>query len=70
MKLDIDKFNLFLAKQCFTINDLAEKSKVTRQALYNYIAEKRKPKPAIIGRIAKALQVEVEDIIQKRGQER
>ncbi|MEA4815963.1 MAG: helix-turn-helix transcriptional regulator [Lachnospiraceae bacterium] len=67
MKLDVDKMQLEMANSCFTISELAEKSNISRVALRRYITRQGNPKPATIGKIAKALNVQVAEIIVNTG---
>jgi len=64
MKLNKDKLHLAMANACLTIGELAEQSKVSRVALTRFSTGKGNPKPATIGKIAKALNVKVEDLIE------
>lgn len=63
MKLDSQKLLISMANACITITELAEKSKVSRPTLTKFTAGKSNPKPATIGKLAKALNVKVEDLI-------
>lgn len=64
MKLNIDKFNLEMANACISINDLAEKADVSRISIGRFISGKTEPRPATVGKIAKALGCKVEDLIE------
>lgn len=64
MKLDNRKLQLAMAKECITVSELAEKSKVSRVALTRFTTGKSNPKPVTIGKIAKALNVSVESLIE------
>lgn len=63
--MKIAKFNLELAmaNACMTINDLSKKSNVSRVTLTRFISGRCNPKPATLGKIAKALNVKVEELI-------
>lgn len=63
MKININKLLLAMANSCITIGELSNKSGVSRTALNNFTSGKGNPKPATIGKIAKALNVNVEDLI-------
>ena len=65
MKLDRLKLQLAMANACITISELSEQSKVSRPALTRFSTGKTNPKPATIGKIAKALNVKVEDLIER-----
>ncbi len=64
MKINDEKLEIAMANKCMTINQLAAKSGVSRMSLANYTANRRNPKPSTVGKIAKALDVKVEDLIQ------
>jgi transcriptional regulator with XRE-family HTH domain len=54
-----------MANACMTIGELSKKSGVSKTALSNYTTGKSNPKPATLGKIARALNVEVEDLIER-----
>lgn len=63
LKLKIEKYNLLLASKCMTISELSTSSgisTVTLRKLYNGKAGR----PQTIGKIARALNVPVEELIQ------
>lgn len=64
MKIDKDKLLIAIANKCYTINELAEKSKISRNSINAYISGRKNPKPMTVGKIAKVLQVKVEDIVK------
>ena len=63
MKVNIYKLNLAIANQCITVTDLCHKAGIAEVTLRKIRAGERNPKPATIGKIAKALNVNVQDII-------
>ena len=65
MKLDTQKLLIEMANACMTITELAEKSSVSRPALTKITTGKGNPKPVTIGKLAKALGVKVEDLIER-----
>lgn len=65
MKLDTQKLLLGMANACMTITELAEKANVSRPALTRLATGKSNPKPATLGKIARALGVKVEDLIER-----
>lgn len=54
-----------MANACITVNELSVQSEVSRIALSKIMNGKSNPKPVTIGKIAKALNVKVEDIIEE-----
>jgi transcriptional regulator with XRE-family HTH domain len=65
MKLDAKRLNYEMAKACMNMKELSEKSGVSKQTLVAAKAGRRNPKPSTIGKIAKALDVIIDDIIEK-----
>lgn len=66
MLVDVSKFKLELARSCLSIKDLSEKANVSRFTITKINSDKKLPvAPSTIGKIAKALEVEVEDLILK-----
>lgn len=66
VKLDVGKLLLAMANSCMNATELADKSKVSRGTLTKCLSGKSNPRPATIGMIAKALDVSVEDLIERR----
>lgn len=64
MKICKRKMDIVMANACLTINDLQELSGVSRISIGKYINGKVEPKPITVGKIAKALNVPVTDIIE------
>lgn len=58
------KVETFLAKKCMTYSDLSNKSGVSRITIQKVLNNKVEPRPATIGKIAKALNVKVEELIE------
>lgn len=67
MKLNPIKLQLAMAKACVTVGDLAVQSQVSRVALTRFTTGKSNPKPVTIGKIAKALDVTVESLLEMGG---
>lgn len=63
IKLDIKKLLLLQAKSCFNTNELAEKAKIPRTTITNIVHGKRNATPKTIGLLAKALNVDVTELI-------
>ncbi len=64
MKLSVKKLNLLLANQVMPIEELSKKSGVSRQTLARMKAGTQEPRPQTIGKIARALGVKVEDLLE------
>ena len=58
------KLETFLAKECMTYSDLSNKSRVSRITIQKVINNKVEPRPATIGKIAKALGVTIQELIE------
>lgn len=58
-----DRITRFLQKQQMTQKDLAEKAGVTEAAISHYIKGDRSPRAVVLGRIADALEVSLEDLM-------
>ena len=63
MKVNRKKLQLAMANACLNSEDLAVKAEMPRPTLNNAITE-RSVRPATVGKIAKALGVPVEQIIE------
>lgn len=63
IELDIKKLSIAQANACLSVNELAEKSGVTRTCISSLIHKKRNATPKTIGLLAKALNVSVAEII-------
>lgn len=63
MRLNENALDLERAKACITLNDLSIKAKVAKGTIYKGYSDSINP--VAVGRIAKALGVDPEDIIVK-----
>lgn len=63
MRLNRTKIQLLMAKACTTQGALADKAGISRQTL-SAVMNGRSCRPELLGRIAKALEVEPEEIIE------
>lgn len=64
MKINSDNFNLALAKACISLKTLSELSDVNNVTLTRILKGIQEPRPQTIGKIAKALNVEVTELIE------
>ncbi len=64
MKADISKLRLAMARACMNPQDLAKAAEMPPQTV-NGVLRGRSVRPATIGRIARALCVDVAEIIMK-----
>lgn len=58
------KLERLLAKECMTYSDLSSKSEVSRITIQKMVKHKIDPRPATVGKIAKALNVDVVELIE------
>ncbi len=68
MNLDVKALNKELARNCMTWKELSEKSGVSTVTLSRINQGKQDAKPLTVGRIANALNVEIETIIKTEDQ--
>ncbi len=64
MKANREKLNLAMARACMNTQDLAKAAEMPPQTV-NGVIRGRSIRPATIGRIAKALGVDVAEIMEK-----
>ena len=64
MKLDRNKYELALARTCMSVKDLQKKTEMPRATINGAITG-RGARPETIGKIAKALNVDVTEIIEQ-----
>lgn len=64
MNLSKSKVELAMANACMNPYDLCKSTKITYQTYQRVVSKERNCKPATIGKIAKALNVRVEDLIK------
>ena len=64
MKLSSKRVQIQMAEQCMTITELATKAELSRVLIGNCVRGCGNPKPVTIGKIAKALNVPVQEIIE------
>lgn len=63
MKLSREKIDLYRAAKCFSVKDLAEEYGVSRARMHSILGQ-RDVTPLVVGRMARALGVKPEDIIE------
>ena len=64
MKIDNKKLDVAMANAGILLQDLARKANVSTETLRNIRKGTRVPRPTTIGKIARALNVNVQDIIE------
>lgn len=65
MKVDINKVKLAQANECLSVNELVKKTGLGRATVSKTINGMSRPSVKTLGLIAKALNVNVEDIIEE-----
>ncbi|MFL0198296.1 helix-turn-helix domain-containing protein [Clostridium sp. WILCCON 0269] len=63
LNLNVKKLLLLQAKACLSTNELAKESTLPRTTITNITHGRRKATPKTIGLLAKALNVEIEQIV-------
>ena len=63
MKIDNDKLYVAMANEGLLLKELCQKAEIAEVTLRQIRTGVRNPKPATIGKIARALNVNVEEII-------
>lgn len=66
MKIDKAKLKIAMANNCMNINDLAKAANISRITIDKYFSGSREPLTKTLGKIAKALNVPVEYLIDER----
>ena len=64
MNLNTDKLLILIAEQCMNPYDLCEKADISYIVYHKTVTGKSKPKPATVGKIAKALNVSVKELLE------
>lgn len=64
MRVSKNKVFILMANECINTYDLAKKTNLSLTTLYSTLNNKRQPKPSTVGKIAKALNVEVVEILE------
>lgn len=65
MDLDLNKLKLAQARACLSVNELVDKTRLGRGTISKILNGKVKTTPKTIGLIAKALNVDVSEIINE-----
>lgn len=69
MIADRYKVQIAMARACMTVDDIAKKADMPFQSVKNVVSGKRSVRPGTIGRVAKALQVDVTEILKQDKEE-
>lgn len=64
MKISKQKIDIAMARKCITTSELAEKAQVPKPTV-NAIVGGRNAKPITVGKVARALNVDVTEIIEQ-----
>lgn len=64
MKIDSNKLELAMGNACITAEKLADKTGIGTCTLTRIKKGQQNPRPATVGKIAKALNVKVEDLVE------
>ena len=66
MRIDVDIFDCRMARECLTIESVSKKSGVSRSTIEG-IRRGREVRPSTVGLLARALRVDVEELIDKEA---
>ncbi len=64
MRIDYRKLQIAMANACFNKSELAQAAGISRISVSKYFAGTRKPSEKAIGKITKALNVPVTDLLE------
>ena len=64
MKIDGRKLDMIMAAQCLTAETLSTVTGVSQVSIARFRKGTQNPRPATVGKIAKALNVEIQEIIE------
>lgn len=64
MKIRNEKLELAMANACMNYKELSEATEMTQESLSKIRTGRQNPRPATVGKIAKALNVKVEDLVE------
>ncbi|SFO26995.1 DNA-binding transcriptional regulator, XRE family [Pseudobutyrivibrio sp. JW11] len=64
MKLSTRKLQMVMAEKCISLTELCQKAEISTVTLRDVRFGRQNPRPSTIGKIAKALNVSVQDIIE------
>lgn len=64
MKINIQKLDVIMATQCLTSEMLSKITGVSQVSISRFKKGTQQPRPATVGKIAKALGVKVEELIE------
>lgn len=67
MRINKQKLQIAMANACLNMDDLAILANVSRVSLTQYISGNTEPRTKTLGKIAKALNVPVESLIDMEG---
>lgn len=65
MKIDTHKLSVEMARSCFSSEELAKYAGISRVTLQRLKSGKQVARPRTIGKLAKALEVKVEDLLKE-----
>ena len=63
MKIDINRLLLAMARAKLTDTELSQNAGIPKSTFANVKAGRRNPKPVMVGKLAEALQVDVEELV-------
>lgn len=64
MKISNEKLEVAMANSCMNYKELSEATGMTQESFVRIKKGRQNPRPATVGKIAKALNVNVEDLVE------
>ena len=65
MKISNEKLEVAMANSCMNYKELSEATGMTQESFVRIKKGRQNPRPATVGKIAKALNVKVEDLVEQ-----
>lgn len=65
MKISNEKLEVAMANSCMNYKELSEATGMTQESFVRIKKGRQNPRPATVGKIAKALNVNVEDLVEQ-----
>lgn len=64
MKIDKEKLEIAMANSCMTLKELSAKSGIRQETIVRIKNSMQNPSPATVGKIAKALNISAEELVE------
>ncbi len=67
MKIDLKKLEFLMAEKCIEIRELSKKTGITESTISRIKNGKQNAKPVTIGKLAKGLEVQITELLEKEN---